>query len=670
MLDVFDLLDLERPGLEAVKAAVTSGNCNRAKGLLVEYYRTRGQPGWCSDKLEQRLFVFQDDATADEILARKFTILLKTAQLEGKIAWATNPFGDREWTWVLNRHYFFQTLAQEYQRTGDEEYAADFNEIVADWVISNPVPAECANDSAAWRTIEAGIRMLSSWPMAWHFFRNSPSFTVDARILMLKSFADHADYLLKFPTACNWTLMENNGLLHVGALFPEFRDAPEWREAAIGRLSEGMAAQVYPDGAQFELTASYHTLSLWNFLQPIVLKRIAPGFDFPAEYYDGLRRMMQFNAGIMRPDANWPMINDSDLGSASYWIVEPAISLGADKAPETKALLEIERERDSVFFPYAGISCMRTGDGPQDLYLMMDAGPFGERHQHEDKLNIEVCAYGRALVVDPGRYSYHVGAPFHGAGGHNLILVDGMGQNRAATDPSRWVVKAPAPGNRWVSSAEFDYAEGAYDEGFGPQNDASVAHIRKVFFVKPEYWIVIDLLRGDGEHKFEQLWHFVPGKVAAGRGFARTDVPDAANLAVVRSDDAEVRIVEAEETPVLGFVSYQYNEREPAPTAVFTRTCVAPIAFETVLYPSPAGKTVVPEVRPLRCTIDETEPRPGQISAISIRLPECEDIFVICHEQEMVGRVKRFLGFEFTGDAIWMRTDLKGGVVRTLRVGC
>jgi hypothetical protein len=659
-MQLLDLLNLDYPGLEAVKSAVQAGNYNAAVQALVQYYQKRQFPRWYTDTLERSLWVFQDDASADDILNRKFTILLKTAQLSRQIDWKASPFGDREWAWILNRHQFFQTLVKAYQDTRDEKYAADFDEIIRDWIIRCPVPSEPANSSAEWRTIEAGIRMMSSWPIAWHMFQKSPSFATTTRILMLKSFAEHADYLMKFPTFGNWTLMESNGLLHVGVLFPEFKDAPIWRKTAVERLVQGMRSQVYPDGAQFELTTSYHNVCLFNFLQPVILKQFARDVEFPSDYYEGLRRMMLFNMGVVRPDGIWPMLNDSDADTVQNTVIEPALKLGGSKVKELEPILKMKPSKESVCFPYAGIVCMRTGSEPEDLYLMMDAGPYGALHQHEDKLNIEVYAYGRPLVIDPGRYSYHVGEPFRAAGAHNVVLVDGMGQNRASNESVR-VIKEPSLGLRWFTSSGFDYAEGVYDEGFGPQSDKSVVHVRKVFFVKPEYWIVIDVLKGNGRHKAEQLWHFTPSKLKVAGKCVQSVVANSANLAVVGSTDADIRVVEGEETPVLGYVSYRYNERQPSPTAVFLRECELPEAFETVLYPSPAGKSVLPRVERIRCLVEEKRPAKGALSAISIRSSEYEDLFVLCHDPEIVGKTKRFLNYKFTGEGIWLRT--KGGKV-------
>lgn len=656
----FDLVNLDYPGLEAVKASVQSGDYGQAKEQIVQYYKTRTKPGWyCDEPPEGGLYPSLDSTTADDVLARRFTISSKTAQYERKIDWAVVPYGDREYTWLLNRHTYFLELGRAYLRTGDEKYAQAFDEIVTDWIISNPVADAGGTSRNSWRTLEAGIRMFNSWQMGWQSFEDSPSFTTDSRILMLESFAEHADYLMKRSGGGNWLLMETNGLLHVGAMFPEFKDAQKWRDTAVERLVQQMQKQVYPDGAQFELTTSYHSISLWNLLHPVILMHTAGNFELPKEYTDRLALMFRWSAGVSRPDGKAPMLNDADQHDILGRVQGPARAIGGGSIPEIEDLLDIRPESGSVFLPYSGISVTRA----KGLYLMMDGGPFGAGHQHEDKLNLEVYGFGRPFIVDPGRFTYTgSGVPFKATGAHNTILVDGNGQHRRGVDRAKWIVSEPAPGCRWISEEDFDYAEGVYEDGFGVENDKTVTHIRKVFFVKPEYWIVVDVLKGEGEHEFEQMWHFMPGNVAAEPGIARTLNPDA-NLAVIRADGAQVRIVEGEDRPILGYYSVVYNVREPSPTAVFTRSCATPVAFATVLYPS-KGKAVEPEVRPIHCLIAGKHPGPGQMSAISIRLPEYEDILVVCHDPEAVGKAKRFLDCEFTGEALWIRTDRMGREIK------
>ena len=66
----------------------------------------------------------------------------------------------------------------------------------------------------------------------------------------------------------------------------------------------------------------------------------------------------------------------------------------------------------------------------------------------------------------------------------------------------------PSP-SRWTTNADFDYAEGVYDSGYGPANKVRVTHTRQVVFVKPDYWLVVDTMKPEdaATHRFESLFH-------------------------------------------------------------------------------------------------------------------------------------------------------------------
>jgi hypothetical protein len=85
--------------------------------------------------------------------------------------------------------------------------------------------------------------------------------------------------------------------------------------------------------------------------------------------------------------------------------------------------------------PYGGLAFQRTGWKPIDLYLVFDVGPYGRAPQHEDKLAIDIMAYGRNLVADPGRYTYDLKNPFRryfmSTAAHSSGLVDDQGQRRS-----------------------------------------------------------------------------------------------------------------------------------------------------------------------------------------------------------------------------------------------
>ena len=169
----------------------------------------------------------------------------------------------------------------------------------------NPPPLWADQGAGSrWRTIEAGIRM-QIWGDTFLLFLPSPSFTDDAIVTMVRSMVEHARYLMTHNTGGNWLTMEMNGLYHVGVLFPEFKEAAEWRRFAAERMRAELESQVYPDGAQYELAPGYHNVALSNFVGIVRLARLA-GYELPDGYMEQLEKDVRFQSlydDALRPPA-------------------------------------------------------------------------------------------------------------------------------------------------------------------------------------------------------------------------------------------------------------------------------------------------------------------------------------------------------------------------------
>ena len=139
---------------------------------------------------------------------------------------------------------------------------------------------------------------------------------------------------------------------------------------------------------------------------------------------------------------------------------------------------------------------MRSGWKPEDRYLLFDAGPFGYGHQHEDALSFVIYAYGKYMLVDPGNYPYDSSEwrkYVLSTRAHNTIMVDGCEQHRRDRARQTYVISKPMP-IQWDSDVKYDYASSTYEDGYAHDNSVNVKHQRSVFFVKPDYWIVVDTL--------------------------------------------------------------------------------------------------------------------------------------------------------------------------------
>lgn len=605
----FAALDLEQPALAAVKAAVTAGDYAAARQAFVRHLKSRLTPNWTFD-WRQRPQHAQRPAgantrAADRVVAHELTSVGVAHQYGADIDWSINPTQLKysEWTWQLSRHPFWQTLGRAYWDTGDEVYAREFAAQLSDWITDNPVPVGDSGNRAGsrWRTIEAGIRMFSSWPECFFRFLSSPSFDDDTVVLMVKSMVEHARHLMAHPTSNNWLAMEMNGLFHVGALFPEFKESALWRDTARQRLYDEMNLQVYPDGAQIELATGYHGVSLSSFLDTLRLAE-RNQIVLPGDYAARLERMYEYYLRLAMPDGLYPALNDSGWGDC-----RGPLRAGFERFPKRTDFLYVGstgKEGEvpaftSVAFPYAGWAVMRGGWGTQDLYLHVDVGPYGAGHQHEDKLSLLVHAYGRRLLTEGGVYAYDSSAWRRyvlSTRAHNTVLVDGQEQHRAGLRET--YVTGKALPNRWLTTAQFDFAEGWYDEGYGPNRERTVTHRRAVLFVKPEYWLVIDRLTSTdaAAHRYAAIFHFDGPNAettAAPLLVARSTDPDQPNLAIValQSDGVSLEIVKGQEQPsVQGWVPARGYEVRPVATPVFTATGSGDRLLPWLLFPLRSGQ--------------------------------------------------------------------------------
>jgi hypothetical protein len=585
--EFFGALDLELPALAAVKAAVAAGDYSAARRAFAQHLKARATPCWSFDWRQRPPHAERpagvNTRAADRVVAHELTSVGIPYQFGPDIDWSINPTKLKysEWTWQLSRHPFWQTLGRAYWDTGDEVYAREFVAQITDWITDNPVPVNDSGNSTGsrWRTIETGIRMFSSWPECFFRFLSSPSFDDDAVVLMVKSMVEHARHLSAHPTSNNWLAMEMNGLFHVGVLFPEFKDAALWRETAMQSLYAEMNLQVYPDGAQVELATGYHGVSLLNFLGTLKLSELN-GIVLPGDYAARLEKMYDYYLKLAMPDGLYPALNDSSWGDCRGPLRE-----GVSRFPQRadwRYVGSIGKEGElptltSVAFPYAGWAVQRSGWGAQDAYLHFDYGPYGAGHQHEDKLSVLVHAYGRRLLTEGGVYAYDSSAWRRyvlSTRAHNTIMVDGLEQRRAGLRET-YVTKEALP-NRWLSTPQFDFAEGWYDEGYGANRDRTVTHRRAVLFVKPEYWLVVDRLTpaDAAPHRYEAIFHFDGENAETGTSplLARSTDPKQPNLAIVALHSAEVsvEIIKGQEQPaVQGWVPARGYEVRPVATPVF-----------------------------------------------------------------------------------------------------
>ena len=460
-----------------------------------------------------------DRAAADRAARGELTVVnVPHAFAGGRIDWLFNPTKKQgpfnpEWTWQLNRMEHWKTLADAYACTGDERYARAFAAQLKSWLDqTGGVPSEKGfNDvGSPWRTIEEGLRLLGSWTSSFETFRSS--LALDDRLLLrfVVSMRRQARHLMAHRTACNWLLMEMNGVYAFAAHFPELAESVGLRDESMRVFVEAARSQLLPDGLHNELSPDYNAVFIRCAARMYALAKNG-GYPVSDELKELLSAAIEGPLALMTPGFVQPRFNDcytieteAILGSLAELFPDRmdlrwAVTRGREGCPPAG-------ETASRILPWAGFAAMRSGWTPDAAYLAFDFGPLGAAHMHADKLSFTMWKGDEELVFDDGGGQYEKSperAHACSGYGHNTLLVDGMAQTR--TEPK---VSAGPIDAGWESSSERDYVRGTYDQEYGLKGARPVRHVREITFSKPETFRIVDTVESkDGNpHRYDLLF--------------------------------------------------------------------------------------------------------------------------------------------------------------------
>ncbi len=589
---MFEDFNLDYPGMEQVKTAFSGGDLAGACTQLLAYY----QNGNNARHLRKEMPAESDKtvALADTILKNVFVVQNVRGQVpfreDGHRDWYyKGPNNDREWAWLSNRHSQLNAVYKAYLETGNPKYATYMDLFLRDFIFASmPYPAAKGGESI-WRGLEVSFRS-KVWSAIFYGTLDSEYLSPATRLLILGSLPDHAHYNRNFHGGNNWLTMEISALATVATLFPEYRDSGEWLDYSVKTMTESMQDQVYADGVQTELTSHYHNVSLHNF---DLFKEICDnaGRALPEFFNRTIEDMYSYIAHAVRPDGCRILNNDGDRGSDRELILAGAKKFAQ---PEWEYIATNgssgmkPKDGPSYIYPWAGHLISRSGFDAEAHWSFFDIGPWGSGHQHNDKMHISISAYGRDLLVDAGRFAYtgDVARKFRpyarGSAGHNVILIDGQGQQRGPTH-----AKEPLDSKYYKLTGDFDYASNSFDAFMDLEGKAE--HNRSVFYVRGAFWLVVDRVITDRPRKIEAMWHWHPECTVGQDGSTVKSLNKKGNLAVVpvSGQAFDITFVKGQEEPeIQGWYSSEYNIFEPNTASIYRADIDGNTTFVWLLLPS------------------------------------------------------------------------------------
>ena len=279
-------------------------------------------------------------------------------------------------------------------------------------------------------------------------------------------------------------------LLYLGFLFKNNK----WQNWAIKELNKQLSEQITDEGYHFEFSPTYHALFVKDLLDVYNLlinnkkkysnltqnlsDKIEDGL-FWLYYYSRKEKYFQIND-----------VNYEGCPKPSY-LKEYASKLGIKEGINISSQI-------SQYYPK-----LESGD----LRIMMYCAPispyYNPAHSHADMLSILLWYNNEEILVDTGNYDYEESAErmyARSTSAHNTIVIDGKNQC------DLWkVFRVGRRGKLFDKNFGEDYLQCSHDS----YKKFNLLHTRRIEKTSKGF-IIQDLLKGKGYHKFEMFFHFSP----------------------------------------------------------------------------------------------------------------------------------------------------------------
>ncbi len=167
----------------------------------------------------------------------------------------------------------------------------------------------------------------------------------------------------------------------------------------------------------------------------------------------------------------------------------------------------------SRIFQNRGNAVFRTGWAGDDMVFLFRAGP-NFNHHHADQGSFLLTAFGEVLISEAGWSDYYkdpyYATFFTQAIGHNTILVGGNPESQTIADTPQFKALASYP--RITDSITSEFYDGLGSELSSVYQTRLARYVRRVVFVKPNYFVVFDDVKVNGRPEQLDLLLHLPNR--------------------------------------------------------------------------------------------------------------------------------------------------------------
>lgn len=517
---LFEVIDLDYPGLEEVKMYHEAGQYYFAAQSLLEYYRTRTTVVNPELSLVNVTASADDQLKADYALEYRFFInnYYEDAEAkrpylfkrDGKIDWNYDPLQHHEFRSQIHRHQWMVPQAKVYRKTQDEKYIQSWIEVYSDWMNQNPRPQTMNNEEpVSWGALQVAERVVSQIELM-AYYMNSGNFTPQWLSTFLVNFAEQVEHIRQnyYEAGNNILISQARAVTNAAILFPEFKNAESWLNNGSNVLSREVKTQFLSDGMQFELDLSYHIGEISTFNSAMAVAQANNKANkFPADYIESLRKSTDVVMHLTYPNYSVPAFNDTRPVSWTKNVLTRNFKKYAEMFPENEEMKWMAYDGKqgrkptelTKAFAASGYYVLRNGWDKSSTMLIHSNNTSDHWHSQPDNGTFELYHNGRNFFPDAGVYAYSgAGAQadrnwFRRTKVHNTMTLDD---------------KNVTPEGKFLKLETKDNIDILVTENQGYTN---LKHRRAIFYVDKSFFVLVDEGIGDATGKISLNFNLCEG---------------------------------------------------------------------------------------------------------------------------------------------------------------
>ena len=367
------------------------------------------------------------------------------------IDWLYTPNNDSEWIYMLNRHEYLLDLLTAFYISDNPVYLFKIKVLILDWL------AKCqATNSAAWRTIDTGIRLLY-WALCFKtllregILSQAESQEIKASLISQGNFLDN-HYIDKYDLS-NWGILISSGIVVTANLISEVISI-ESCHLNQERLKRQVSLQVQDSGLHWEQSPLYF-MEVWRQLTAVYLSYEQTLASCPEIIEKAIGKMLEVAPFLVKPNGSLLQQGDTDsikindmIQTVSLLLEQPILAVNLEtkaldsllvsfsksvkkltKQDLLKQLSELTRDtkEKSLIDHQTGNYFYRDRWSNEGSYLHVFNGPLSSGHGHASLGHFDYSFKGQDIFIDPGRYTYcevPERMSLKGADSHNVLVVD------------------------------------------------------------------------------------------------------------------------------------------------------------------------------------------------------------------------------------------------------